>query len=385
LSLSPITDSSGTILGLCSISRDITYRKRAEEALLEMNRTLEAQSSLLRSREELLRVFVKNVPAAVAMLDADMRYLQVSDRWCTDYLHGRAEILGHSHYEIFPDLPERWKEVHRRALQGETLRDDEDRWDGQDGTHWARSEVRPWTTADGAVGGILILTEDITRRKQMEEALSDLSRKLIESQEQESARIGRELHDNICQRVALLAIQLGQLKASPSGLSDEIRNQLSKMEKETAGLSMRIQQLSRELHSSTLEFLGLSEAIRSWCDEFSEKWNFEIVFEDHDAPACLPSEISLNLFRVFQEALNNAAKYSGVERFDVRLWGTPAEIHLSVTDHGKGFDISSAMMGRGIGLKSMRERVKLMNGHLAIESKPNQGTKIHARVPSVPE
>ena len=83
----------------------------------------------------------------------------------------------------------------------------------------------------------------------------------------------------------------------------------------------------------------------------------------------------------FQEALNNAAKYSGVKRFDVRLWGTPAEIHLSVTDHGKGFDISSAMRGRGIGLKSMRERVKLMNGHLSIESKPNQGTKILAHVP----
>ena len=189
LSLSPIMDPSGTILGLCSISRDITDGKRAEEALLEMNRTLEAQGSLLRSREELLRVFVKNVPAAVAMLDRDMRYLQVSDRWCTDYLSGRAQVLGRSHYEIFPDMPDRWKEVHRRALQGETLRADEDRWEGQDGAHWARWEVRPWNTADGAVGGILILAEDITRRKQMEEALSDLSRKLMESQEQERARI----------------------------------------------------------------------------------------------------------------------------------------------------------------------------------------------------
>ncbi|HKD58971.1 MAG TPA: ATP-binding protein, partial [Terracidiphilus sp.] len=355
-----------------------------EEALLEMNRTLEAQGSLLRSREELLRVFVKSVPAPVAMLDRDMRYLQVSDRWCTDYLPGRAEILGHSHYELFPDMPHRWKEVHSRALQGETLRADEDRWDGQDGTHWARWEVRPWKTSEGAVGGILILAEDISHRKQMEEALSDLSRRLIESQEQERARIGRELHDDICQRVALLAIRLGQLKASASGLSDEIPNQLSKMEKETAELSMRIQQLSRELHSSTLEFLGLSEAIRSWCDEFGEKWNFEILFENHDVPSGLPSEISLNLFRVLQEALNNAAKYSGVQRFEVRLWGAPAEIHLSVTDIGKGFDISSAMRGRGLGLKSMRERVKLMNGHLTIESKPSCGTTIHVRVPVDP-
>ena len=124
LSYFPIKGAKGVDRVAC-ILHDITDRKRAEEALFEMNRTLEAQGSFLRSQEELLRVFVKNVPAAVAMLDRDMRYLQVSDRWCTDYLPGREQILGRSHYEIFPDMPERWKEVHRRALQGETLRSDE--------------------------------------------------------------------------------------------------------------------------------------------------------------------------------------------------------------------------------------------------------------------
>src|ERR1700758_2267678 len=178
LSVFPIKDSSERIVGISGIARDITERKLAQEALVEMNRTLIAQAASLQAREELLRVFVKNVPAAVAMLDRDLRYLQVSDRWCTDYLRGRAEILGRSHYEIFPDMPERWKEIHRRALQGETLRADEDRWDGQDGTHWARWEVRPWKTPEGAVGGVLILAEDITRRKQMEEGLREGEDKL---------------------------------------------------------------------------------------------------------------------------------------------------------------------------------------------------------------
>src|SRR6478609_5867599 len=131
-----------------------------------MNRTLEEQGSLLRSREELLRVFVKSVPAAVAMLDRELRYLQVSDRWCSDNSVEASELLGRSR-EAFPEMPERWKEVNRRALQGETLRSDEDRWESGGSTRWARWEVRPWRNADGTVGGILVFAEDITRRKQL--------------------------------------------------------------------------------------------------------------------------------------------------------------------------------------------------------------------------
>ena len=376
LSVSPIKDSSGTILGLCSISRDISDRKRGEEALLEMNRTLEEQGSLLRSREELLRVFVKNVPAAVAMLDRDMRYLQVSDRWCTDYLPGRAQILGRSHYEIFPDMPERWKEVHRRALQGETLRADEDRWDGQDGPHWARWEVRPWKTAEGAVGGILILAEDITRRKQMEEALSDLSRKLIESQEQERARIGRELHDDINQRLAMLSLELEQLQENPS----EIQPRVKELRRQMAEVSNDVQALSHDLHSSKLEYLGVVAGMKSWCKEFAERQNMEIDFKS-DVPSSVPLKIGLSLFRVLQEALNNAIKHSGVKRIEIQLREDSGEIHLVVSDLGKGFDVEAASQGKGLGLTSMRERVRLVNGTISIESKPIGGTTIHVRVP----
>src|SRR5215831_3789586 len=289
LSYFPIQGVSGVDRVAC-ILHDITDRKRAEDALLEMNRTLEAQGSLLRSREELLRVFVKNVPAAVAMLDRDMRYLQVSDRWCSDYSPGRAQILGCSHYEIFPDMPERWKEVHRRALQGETLRADEDRWDGQDGTHWARWEVRPWKTAEGAVGVILILAVDITRRKQMEETLSDLSRKLIESQEQERARIGRELHDDINQRLAMLSIELDQLQENPS----ELESRVQELRKQTTELSNDVQALSHDLHSSKLEYLGVVAGMKSWCKDFAERQKLEIDFRS-EASSPLTRELGISL------------------------------------------------------------------------------------------
>jgi len=101
------------VVGACM---DVTERKRTEDALWEVNRDLETQAALLQSREELLKIFVKSVPAGVAMLDRDMRYLQVSDRWCADYSRDSSQVLGRSHYELFPDVPERWKEMHRRAL-----------------------------------------------------------------------------------------------------------------------------------------------------------------------------------------------------------------------------------------------------------------------------
>src|SRR5207244_7627866 len=243
LTISPIKDSTGRTVGISGIARDITERKRAEEALAEVNRTLLAQAASLQAREELLRVFVKNVPAAVAMLDRDMRYLQVSDRWCSDNSVEASELLGHSR-ELSPKMPDRWKEVNRRALQGETLRADEDRWESEGSTRWARWEVRPWRADDGTVGGILIFAEDITRRKEMEETLSDMTRKLIESQEQEGARIGRELRDDIKQRLAMLSLELEQLQENPS----EIQPRVKELRRQMAEVSNDVQALSHDLH-----------------------------------------------------------------------------------------------------------------------------------------
>ena len=126
-------------------------------------------ASLLESREELLNIFVKSVPAAVAMLDRNMRYLQVSDRWCSDYGIRSSEILGRSLYEVFPDIPERWKTIHRQCLAGETLRQQEDHWERAGGeSTWLHWEIRPWGERNGLQGGILVFTENITDRKKEE-------------------------------------------------------------------------------------------------------------------------------------------------------------------------------------------------------------------------
>jgi PAS domain S-box-containing protein len=357
-----LMDRSGQPVQVLGVNMDVTERKQAEQGL--------------HAREELLKTFVKTVPAAVAMLDRDMRYLQVSDRWCTDYLPGTAQIIGRSHYEIFPDMPERWKEVHRRALEGETLRADEDRWDGQGGPHWARWEVRPWNTAEGTVGGILILAEDITLRKQMEEALTGIGRKLIAAQEQERARIGRELHDDIAQRLALLAIELQQLQENPS----EMQERVQALRKRTSEIANDVQALSHELHSSKLEYLGAVAGIKSWCREFGERQGVEIKFKA-DVDSAIPSEIGVTLLRILQEALQNAVKHSGVKRLEVELSEQSNEIHLKISDAGKGFEIEEARQSRGLGLASMEERVRLVKGAIAFDSKPMGGTTIRVRIP----
>ena len=217
---------------------EIRVQLRTQE-LERRNAELCDLTTLLQTREELLKTFVKHVPAAVAMLDRDMRYLQVSDRWCADYSLDSSQLLGRSHYEIFPDLPERWRQIHRRSLEGETLRAQEDGWDRAGGTTWLRWEVRPWQNRDGLPGKrTLIFSEDLTRRKHADEALSGLSRKLIEAHEQERTRIARELHDDVVQRLALLSLELeGVQEDVPDGAS-ELRTRIGALVNETAQIWM---------------------------------------------------------------------------------------------------------------------------------------------------
>jgi signal transduction histidine kinase len=120
--------------------------------------------------------------------------------------------------------------------------------------------------------------------------------------------------------------------------------------------------------------------MRSWCKQFGERRNMDIDFKSQDVPK-LPQEISLCLFRILQEALQNAARHSGVKRIEVQLTKSAGEIHLIVNDSGKGFDIHAAKRNRGLGLTSMRERVRLVGGTIVINSVPMAGTTIQVRVP----
>jgi PAS domain S-box-containing protein len=163
--VSILPDKAGKPAYLMALVTDVTERRRTREALLES--------------EERLRLFIKHAPAALAMFDRQMRYLAVSRRWMTDYGLGDGDIIGRCHYDIFPEFAEPWRAAHRRALAGEIVHADEDRFVRADGsTQWLRWEVRPWHTAAGAVGGIVIFTEDVTPRKRAEESLRESEQRL---------------------------------------------------------------------------------------------------------------------------------------------------------------------------------------------------------------
>jgi signal transduction histidine kinase len=215
---------------------------------------------------------------------------------------------------------------------------------------------------------VACIGRDITERKLAEEALSTVSQKLIGAQEQERTRIARELHDDINQRLALLAVQLDGLKTA------EVRKQIE-------DLASDIQELSHRLHSPKLEYLGLEAAVASFCGELSDRQGVEIGFQSENIPKNLPQEVSLTLFRVLQEALQNAIKHSGSRHFRVSLQGGANAIELTAHDSGIGFEPREAIKGRGLGLTSMQERLKVVDGQLFIDSKPGSGTTIRARVP----
>jgi len=253
------------------------------------------------------------------------------------------------------------------------------RYDGE--YRWILDIGVPRFNEDQSFIGYIGIGIDVTERKQSEETISSMSRRLIAAQEQERGRIARELHDDMGQRLALLANELEQLKNKTPDLGPEVKSCVGELQKYTSQIAIDIQSLSHELHSSKLQYLGLAAAMKGLCKEFGAQQNVKTDFKSHDVPNTLSPDISLCLFRVLQEALRNSVKHSGARHFTVELWGTTNEIHLVVSDPGSGFDMNLAKHSQGIGLISMEERLKLVKGTFSIDSQPMRGTKIHAHVP----
>jgi len=352
-------------------SVDITERKGADETL--------------RESEEKFRSVFRNTGVGMVIVSPEGRFLAANGTFCNYLGYTEEELRAKTVQSVTfaDDWPGFSKRLQEALTEGRGFQRFEKRCLHKSGrivyTESSASVIR---NRDGDPQYFVGDVVDITKRKEAEEVLSGISRKLIEAQEQERQRIARELHDDIGQRLALVAVGFDQIRQSTPGLPTRVQRQMHELQKQTLDLSTDVQTMSHALHAPKLELLGLVAAMRSMCNEFGEHQRMEIDFTGHDLPNPLPSETSLCLSRVLQEALQNAAKHSGVKHVDVQLRGTTDEIQLIVSDLGKGFDLHTAMKGRGLGLTSMQERVRLLNGTVMIQSKPMGGTTIHVRVPA---
>jgi PAS domain S-box-containing protein len=222
---------------------------------------------------------------------------------------------------------------------------------------------------------------DITESRRAEEALRDLSRRLIRAHEDERALLARELHDDVSQRLAVLAIDVGraELAASDSAQARAMRL----VREQLVRLSEDIHSLAYQLHPSVLEELGLVEALRAECERRSRQGRLAVAMDLESLSAAVGKEAELCLFRVAQEALTNVARHASTQAASVTLRQADGGLLLAVRDEGIGFDPAKPRQGRSLGLASMRERVHLVNGTLDIETAAGQGTTLVAWVPAL--
>ena len=244
---------------------------------------------------------------------------------------------------------------------------------------WVMTAGVPRYNAEGSFVGYIGMRVDITQRKLADAALA--SQKLIDAREEEKTRMARELHDDISQRIALLGLHLSILKQGLPASAIDLAREVGEIGRQIGDLASDVQTLSRGLHPPRLELIGMKAAVAGFCKELSNRHGVTIDAHFEHIPKALPPEISLCLYRVLQEALQNVVKHSGAQRAHVSLSGQINTVNLTVTDSGHGFDPHEAMSGPGIGLTSMKERLKVVGGQISIHAQRGHGTTIHAVAP----
>lgn len=222
---------------------------------------------------------------------------------------------------------------------------------------------------------------DEAERRRTEEALRYIGGRLINAQEEERSRIARELHDDLSQRLALLSIELEQVSQLIPARQHNLRSRMQDLWATAQEISVEVRRISHQLHPSKLEHLGLVAAVKSFCEELDERRGVKIAFRSRDIPADLPKEVALCVFRVVQESLRNVVKHSGAQEARVVLGMSGQTVQLCVSDSGAGFDVDSATHRKGLGLISMKERLRLVGGSLTIRSRPTRGTQLDIQIP----
>jgi signal transduction histidine kinase len=222
----------------------------------------------------------------------------------------------------------------------------------------------------------------VLQSRQAEQEIKALSERLMNAQEEERARLARELHDDLSQQVAALSIGMSNLKRQIPQQQMEVREQSDRIQQKLVHVAESIRRLSHELHPAVLQHSGLAAALRTYCSEFELLTGIRVSLQAYGSFESVPSPVALCIYRITQEALQNVAKHANVGEADVELRRSDGILCLSVSDHGSGIKPSPAATTVGLGLVSIRERTRLVNGTLEIQSKPERGTTVLVRIPA---
>ena len=386
---------------LLMIGNDITERKRAEKALRSAQEELErrvrertgelerANAALIES-EERFRTFLDHAPNLAFIKAMDGQYLYTNRRFEEAFRLAQHRILGKTDEELFPgEQAGQFQANDRKVREAGTAMEFEETSLYVDGPHTTIAVKFPMRDKSGrmyAIGGIVT---DINERKRTEETLQlqqmqlhDLTAKLIKAQEDERQRIARELHDDVSQRMAALVLDVVSLEQQPPLLPELIRKALEPVREQLERLSDDLHDLAYKLHPSLLEHAGLQPAVEDHIREVTKRTGLSVSLKVNHVPDSLPLDHSTCLFRVLQESLQNVVKHAYATEAVVKLQGSSKGVGLSVRDNGKGFDASDkSAHHKGLGLTSMQERLRLLNGSLRVHSRPAEGTKICAWIP----
>ncbi|HET7441819.1 MAG TPA: CHASE3 domain-containing protein, partial [Terriglobales bacterium] len=327
---------------------------------------------------------------AILIVDANGRILQANPATEKTFGYSRDELVGQSVDKLVPDALRGGHQAHRERY----FRNPQNRPMGlgmdlqarrKDGSEFFVEISLSYIRSAGGTLGVAFVS-DISKRRSDEQALRkqredlrSLAGKLMTAQDDERRRIARDLHDDLSQTLAFLAMDLGKQAHQTS--SPELTKEFRSLQKRAAEAAETVRRISHELHPSILDDIGLEAALEQYCEEFQERSGIRTRFSSKDVPDFLPSDVSSSVYHIAQECLRNVAKHSRAEEVVVELAASDGVLRLSVKDQGVGLGAEISATGKGIGIVGMKERAHLVNGNIFIHSKSGEGTAVEVEVP----
>lgn len=369
-----------------SLKRLPTSIKNALQKKAMERASVEAEAALRRSEEQ-YRLIAENTRDLISLVDVDGCFLYASPSHHTSLGYQPEELPGTQFIElVHPEDRAALAQAWEQSLQHRESRHAEIRIQHEDGTYRSFESIGNWIFDEhGLPQRAVIISRDITRRKESEETLRRLPTLIREAQEAERRRVARELHDSVIQILSSVKFRLQAIEEKLATSDEAIWRDTLKAKAHLEKAIGEVRRISRNLRPSELDDLGLAPALRSLCSEFGERTGMIVNLTINRLPQAIPDDIELNLYRIIQEALGNIEKHSRATKVSLRLTRQATKLCAAIADNGCGFDPLAPRTRRskpgGMGLVDMRERAALLGGHWQLRSTPGSGTEITVEMP----